>query len=100
LTLDQASKVYQLTKIVFTEIKDVNEDGLALIGSLSTIQKEKFKEFIDDFWKYLQHSFKKKDEFAIFKIGLMVLSDIAKSTKKHFVKYLDQTINFLINFLN
>jgi hypothetical protein len=58
---------------------DVTEDGISLIGSLATVQDAKFSVHLKDFWQYLQHAFKKENEWSLFKTSIMAVSDIAKS---------------------
>ncbi len=79
---------------------DVTEDGISLIGSLATIQNHKFKVHLEDFWKYLQYSFKKENECSLFKTSIQAVSDIAKSTGQNYNPYLELTMNFLMNCLN
>lgn len=39
--------------MIFGQIKDVNVDGLQVVGSLATCMNENFDRYFDDFWKYL-----------------------------------------------
>ena len=85
---------------MFTNIGDVNEEGIILIGSLATVIGEKFTQYLDEFWRYLEHAFKKTKEISLFKFSIRTLSDICKACGKGFKSKLNQTVGFLSNCLN
>ena len=84
LTVDQGNKVYTVTKQVFQNIKDVNKDGIALIGSLSTILGSNFNNHMNDFWQYLKFAFNKESEITLFRTTIQAVSDLARSSGQQF----------------
>ena len=101
LTLDQASKVYKITKIVFQNTKSVLEDGLHLIASLASLINVNFKLFLDDFWNYLAHVFsQQKEDISLFKAAMLAMSDVAQACSLDYLKYLQPTVKMLLDCLN
>lgn len=73
------SGLYQLIINDFKLIKDVHDDGIAVITSLAFASKEKFQRFIPEFFDYLKVGLDKYNEKEVFKVSLDFIAQISKN---------------------
>ncbi len=95
-----SKNLYQVVINTFQQRKNIYEEGITVIGSLSLALESNFTSLMKDFSPYLMIGLKSTQQAQLCKISIHVLSDIIRSIKEGFSDYINNFLPVIIGILS